>query len=224
MADESVVDSREVVQVPSHPRLFARRDGAIFVRNESGVFAEPKMNSLNGYKRFWFDGENQFVHQLMLEAFVGPRPPKADACHWNDIRDDNRIENLRWASHQENSMDACRNGRMLRGENNATSVFSMKVASEIKRRHETGDSQESLALAYGFSRSTISRIVRGRINDEGFLELAPPSYRKLQPREVAEIRSLLASEGITQQTIADRFGISRSSVRDIKSNRSHVTI
>jgi hypothetical protein len=36
------------------------------------------------------------VHALVLISFVGPRPNKHDACHWNDNPRDNRLQNLRW--------------------------------------------------------------------------------------------------------------------------------
>lgn len=51
------------------------------------------------------------VHQLVLEAFVGPCPPGLVCCHANDIPDDNRLENLRWDTLAANGLDAVRNGR-----------------------------------------------------------------------------------------------------------------
>ena len=51
------------------------------------------------------------IHNLVLEAFVGPRPDGMVACHENDIPDDNRVENLRWDTHSSNGLDATRNGR-----------------------------------------------------------------------------------------------------------------
>lgn len=50
------------------------------------------------------------VHQLVLEAFVGPRPDKAVACHLNDDPMDNRLENLRWDTCSANIQDAVVNG------------------------------------------------------------------------------------------------------------------
>lgn len=54
--------------------------------------------------------KSRYVHQLVLEAFVGPRPIGMVACHWNDIPHDNRLENLRWASPGDNRTDLIRNG------------------------------------------------------------------------------------------------------------------
>jgi len=50
------------------------------------------------------------VHQLVLEAFVGPRPENFVACHANDVPTDNRLENLRWDSISANTCDSIANG------------------------------------------------------------------------------------------------------------------
>lgn len=45
------------------------------------------------------------VHQLVLEAFVGPRPDGMEGCHNNGNPSDNRVENLRWDTPSNNSLD-----------------------------------------------------------------------------------------------------------------------
>lgn len=55
---------------------------------------------------------NYYIHRLVLMAFVGLPEEGQEACHQNDIRTDNRLENLRWDSHLENVRDAVRRGRM----------------------------------------------------------------------------------------------------------------
>lgn len=50
------------------------------------------------------------VHTLVLEAFVGPRPPGLVALHGNDIGTDNRVGNLRWGTPSENQYDRVENG------------------------------------------------------------------------------------------------------------------
>lgn len=45
------------------------------------------------------------VHRLVLMAFIGPCPPGLEACHGNDIPDDNRLENLRWDTRKANRAD-----------------------------------------------------------------------------------------------------------------------
>lgn len=50
------------------------------------------------------------VGPLVLEAFVGPRPPGMDCCHWDDVPTNNVLGNLRWATPAANTADKLRNG------------------------------------------------------------------------------------------------------------------
>lgn len=55
-------------------------------------------------------GEWEYVHRLVLTAFVGPCPEGMEACHWDDDPGNNALENLRWASRTDNMHDRTRNG------------------------------------------------------------------------------------------------------------------
>lgn len=54
------------------------------------------------------------VHVLVLETFAGPRPAGMVSRHLNDIKADNRIENLRWGTCGENTADIFRNRKVRR--------------------------------------------------------------------------------------------------------------
>lgn len=47
-----------------------------------------------------------YVHRLVLTAFRGEPEPGAECCHCNGIRDDNRLQNLRWDTHTANVRDS----------------------------------------------------------------------------------------------------------------------
>ena len=52
----------------------------------------------------------RMVHQLVAEAFIGPRPAGLETRHWNDVPGDNRLLNLCYGTRKENIADMIRNG------------------------------------------------------------------------------------------------------------------
>lgn len=52
----------------------------------------------------------RLVHQLVLEAFGGPRPEGMIARHLDDNPDNNHASNLAWGTYSDNLYDAIRNG------------------------------------------------------------------------------------------------------------------
>lgn len=48
-----------------------------------------------------------YLHRLILYAYKGPPEhwTKNNACHRNDVRTDNRLDNLYWATQAENTQD-----------------------------------------------------------------------------------------------------------------------
>ncbi len=98
------------------------------------------------------------VHQLVLMAFVGPKPPGAMGCHWDDDYTNNRIENLRWGSNTDNMQDSLRNGgnpraarthcprshplaspNLVRGANGRTCLACRRAKSMADRRVREGE-------------------------------------------------------------------------------------
>jgi len=49
------------------------------------------------------------IHTLVMQTFVGPIPDNMVICHFNDIKTDNRLENLRFDTAKANSDDHIRN-------------------------------------------------------------------------------------------------------------------
>lgn len=52
--------------------------------------------------------QNSCVHDLVLRAFVGPRPEGMEGCHGDGNRRNPRLNNLRWDTHKANGADMSR--------------------------------------------------------------------------------------------------------------------
>ena len=54
--------------------------------------------------------EMRYVHQLVMEAFVGARPKELQVCHWDGNPANNHLSNLRYDTSGANKRDAVRHG------------------------------------------------------------------------------------------------------------------
>lgn len=94
------------------------------------------------------------VYKLVLEAFVGPRPERFDACHNDGNQLNDRLDNLRWASRSDNMLDAvkhgthvwgrrthCMYGHLLAGPNLTYNARGRRLCKACMRGRQTKDRQ-----------------------------------------------------------------------------------
>ena len=94
-------------QIPHFPDYYATKDGQIWSA-KSNRFLSLKSKS-KGYTKCNLYGEdgkvkNVRVHRVIWQAFNGDIPDNYEVNHKNEIRDDNRLENLELLTHRENLM------------------------------------------------------------------------------------------------------------------------
>ena len=70
-----------------------------------------------------------FLHKLILEAFIGPRPQNLQACHNDGNRLNCNIENLRWDTASGNHKDKRKHGTWQVGEK----ANNVKLTNDIVR-------------------------------------------------------------------------------------------
>lgn len=105
------------------------------------------------------DGIQSFrlVHQLVLEAFIGPRPAGMMACHNDGNPANNRVENLRWDTQSSNIFDAigqgthtmssvthCRHGHEYTPENTIISTKGWRSCRTCKRASDRNRTARSI--------------------------------------------------------------------------------
>ena len=105
--------------------MFAYKDGVLIsIENSSKrKLGKPVGYVCNktGYTRVRLKTGNYYVHRIIWELLKGPIPDKMQIDHINGNRSDNRIENLRLATQEEN----LKNKRL--GSSNATGVMGVTI-------------------------------------------------------------------------------------------------
>ena len=103
------------------------------------------------------------VHQLVLITFVGPCPDGMECRHIDGKPDNNRLDNLEWATYKVNQNDRAKHGTSNRGERCATSKLKTNQVLKIRELYNTDEwTMRRLADTYGVSSITIFDIVKGR--------------------------------------------------------------
>ncbi len=87
----------------------------------------------DGYKQvlLYKDGKRKSkkIHRLVLEAFTDNIDNKPSINHINGLKDDNRLENLEWATISENTKHAYDNGLAKKGEGHVRSKKIIDTAT-----------------------------------------------------------------------------------------------
>lgn len=120
------------------------------------------------------EGRTHFVHRLVAQAFIGPRPDGYTINHKNGSKTDNRPCNLEYVTHQENMRHAGAELRVmgrygkrnpdiiLRGELHGSSKLNdEKVRTVLELLASGGLQQREIAAIVGISQTQIWRIKTG---------------------------------------------------------------
>lgn len=100
--------------IENYPNYEVSNDGQVRNRRTKRV---RKLYVYKGYKvltvRISGTKKQAFlpVHRVMAETFIGPSKGRL-VRHLNDVKSDNRLENLAYGTEADNAMDFLRNGRI----------------------------------------------------------------------------------------------------------------
>jgi hypothetical protein len=100
-----------------------------------------------------------YIHNLVLLAFVGPRPDGHQGCHNDGDKDNNQLENLRWDTPAGNNADKVDHNTHNRGERHGHCRLTNEQIAEIR---SSDRSIAELAKQYGYSYGGIWSIAKGK--------------------------------------------------------------
>jgi hypothetical protein len=94
------------MEVKGYPNYLIYPDGIVWSKKNK-IFLKERIDK--GYLRVVLckDGihKTHSIHRLVALHYIPNPDNKPEVDHWNGKRNDNRVENLRWATHSENNQN-----------------------------------------------------------------------------------------------------------------------
>ena len=116
----------------SDNRVVISSKGKVLVKENKGFYRLVKtFKDLNGYDCVNLQNRTYLVHSLVAQVFLGtPSGLLSTIKHVNGIKDDNRVENLKWSSPEEE----WRNIRAVKPYTGESALFSnLSIATPFIR-------------------------------------------------------------------------------------------
>jgi hypothetical protein len=159
------------IELPNYPNYGISRCGKVLriahgKRLISGVPYEIKQHDSHGYSKvvLYCNGKciNRFVHVLVLEAWVGPRPKGMQASHLDGNRKNNTAENLIWEYPKENHARKLVHGTALLGSRHWRTKLTEADIPTIRQLLATGKyTFYEIGRMYNIEDSAIRHIAKG---------------------------------------------------------------
>lgn len=143
-------------------------DGSVWTRRRTKGGVWRKLSSAPGPKYLLVNittergkkGKTRYVHQLVLEAFVGPCPKGMECRHLDGDHLNNNSSNLVWGTRKDNHADKIKHGTTNLGSRSPMAVIDEDMARKIKIMLLEGMRQKDIAAVTGVGFRTVSNINR----------------------------------------------------------------
>ena len=186
--------------------------------------------NIHGYATFRGGDGEQLAHRYGWRIAFGSIPNGLIVCHTCDNPECQNPAHWFLGTPRDNNDDKMRKGRHVAGSapGSANGNASLSDASvrDIVRMYSGGHTQADIGLRYGINARTVGKIVRGErwrhvtngasISDPSRRVRGDSHHNAKITQEIAEdIRRRYAAGGVSQQALADEYGIAQRTVSQI---------
>ena len=163
--------------VSSHGRVRSWKESWCRRKSDPPLIMRLGVADKMPYLQITLDGKSRFVHQLVLEAFVGPCPfQKKNTRHLDSDPQNNHLENLAWGTWSDQMEDKRGNGTFPALENHPMTHRDRELVQAIRDehgpprgrgyRHKPGEvSVRDLSIKYNIPMTTIQHYLHRRTWD-----------------------------------------------------------
>jgi hypothetical protein len=152
--------------IPGHEGYFVTSEGEVFSLKSGEMQQLVTQRNRDGYAIIvlYVNGKQKtfYVHHLVLLTFYGPPQEGQECRHLNSKKWDNHVDNPRWGTSTENSLDRQIHGTTARGTRNGRA--SQLVDSDIIKIRELyydGYSAKAIGTLFKVTDVVVQQIGRG---------------------------------------------------------------
>jgi hypothetical protein len=213
----------------SYPGYHISPKGELFSRKNLGGRTELEpfwrkcspFTSPSGYIKYSIANKNnkqctKGAHQLVAEAFVFKASDNLIVCHNDGNKLNNEVSNLRWDTHQSNTMDRAKHGTMFYGEDSSLGKYSNEYILKVLQNFVESDQTltqfaENLDISHQGLRHIINQETRSETNiPQSLIEKArykaSHSGKKITPDKIIQIFAD-KKEGLSMKEISRKFNL-----------------
>lgn len=203
----SITESGEVY---SHKRNKVTKLNPTIMKN--GYYAiSPTAKGMKAYQPKFY------IHHLVAEYFIGPRPEGNYVRHLDGDKLNNHVSNLAYGIPQDNINDTMRHGRVPKGEEHCHAKLTDDDVLIIIDRMKNGEILKTIASDYNVSPIVLTDIKNGKTWKHitgGKIE-TPHKWQIISSDEREIIKQRLAG-GEKSKDLAIEYGVSKDLINKIR--------
>ena len=176
----------------------------------------------HGYIILNRNGKRISAHRYSYEKNYGSIPKGKMILHHCDNKICINPKHLYLGDHSQNMKDMVTRNRQAYGSQSSQSYLTTKEVLQIRNLCHDGISDHEIADRFNIPFLLVNRIVTGRTwkYTEGYIDNRGRNFHgKLREENIKEIRQYLKQK-ISCREIAIKYGVSRSTIQDIKSGKT----